>query len=137
MLHAVPFADATTESGTQTLNAQVMASDGSSYQVGSSDTARITILDPPSDNSVAVIDVTRSSAQSSVAEGVTITYTFTRAGGDTTQPLTIDISVSDSGSFLRGDYWDTPPVIPTQVQFRAGITSETLVLTVPDDRRHL
>ena len=102
VLHAVPFADGTAESGTQTLNAQVMPSDDSSYQVGSSDTASITILDPPSDNSIAVIDVTRSSDQSSVAEGETIIYTFTRSGGDTTQPLTIDVGISDPGSFLRG-----------------------------------
>ncbi len=108
LLHAVPFADGTAESGTQTLNAQVMAPGDSSYQVRSSDTASITILDPPSDNSIAVIDVTRSSAQSSVAEGETIIYTFTRSGGDTTQPLTIDIGISDPGSFLRGDYWNTP-----------------------------
>ena len=40
LLHAVPFVDGTTESGTQTLNAQVMAPDDSSYQVGSSDTAK-------------------------------------------------------------------------------------------------
>ena len=137
VLHAVPFADGTTESGTQTLNAQVLASGDSSYQVGSSDTASITILDPPSDNSVAVVNVTRSSGQSSVAEGETIIYTFTRSGGDTTQPLNVDIEISDPGDFLRGDYWDTPPVMPTQVQFGAGSTTQTLDLTVPDDRRHL
>ena len=131
LLHAVPFVDGTTESGTQTLNAQVMASDDSSYQVGSSDTASITILDPPADNSFAVVNVTRSSAQSSVAEGDTIIYTFTRAGGDTTQPLSVDIEVSDPGDFLRGDYWDAPPVMPTQVQFGAGSTTQTLDLTVP------
>ena len=137
LLNAVPFVDGTTESGTQTLNAQVLASGDSSYQVGSANTASITILDPPSDNSVAVINVTRDSNQSSVAEGETITYTFTRAGGDTTQPLTIDIEVSDPSDFLRGDFWDPPPVLPTQIQFGAGSASETLDLTVPDDRRHL
>ena len=137
LVRAVPFVDGTTESGTQTLNAQVMASGDASYQVGSADTASITILDPPTDDSVAVVNVTRSSDQSSVAEGETITYTFTRAGGDTTQPLTVDIEVSDPGDFLRGDFWDTPPMIPTQIQFGAGSTSQTLDLTVPDDRRHL
>ena len=137
LLHAVPFVDGTTESGAHTLNAQVMTPSDASYQVGSADTASITILDPPSDNSVAVVNVTRSSDQSSVAEGATITYTFTRTGGDTTQPLTVDFEVSDPGDFLRGDFWDTPPVIPTQVQFGAGSTSQTLDFTVPDDRRHL
>ncbi len=137
LLSAVPFVDGTTESGIQTLDAQVMASDDSRYQVGSSDTASITILDPPADNSIPVINVTRSSEQSSVTEGDTITYTFTRAGGDTTQPLTVDIEVSDPGGFLRGDFWETPPVMPTQVQFGAGSTTQTLVFTVPDDRRYM
>ena len=137
LLNAVPFVDGNTESGTQTLNAQVLASGDSKYQVGSASTASITILDPPSDNSVTVVNVTRSSDQSSVAEGDTITYTFTRAGGDTTQPLTVGIEVSDPGDFLRGDFWDAPPVLPTQVQFEAGSTSQTLDLTVPDDGRHL
>ena len=137
LLNAVPFADGTTESGTQTLNAQVLASGDSSYQVGTADTASITILDPPSDNSVAVVNVTRSSDQSSVAEGETIIYTFTRTGGDTTQPLSVDIEVADPGDFLRGDFWNAPPVLPTQIQFGAGSTSQTLDLTVPDDRRHL
>ena len=137
LLHAVPFVDGTAESGGQTLNAQVLVSNDSRYQVGSANTASITILDPPTDNSVAFVNVTRSSDQSSVAEGETIIYTFTRAGGDTTQPLSVGIEVSDPGDFLRGDFWDAPPVLPTQIQFGAGSTSQTLNLTVPDDRRHL
>ena len=137
LLHAVPFVDGTAESGAQTLNAQVLVSNDSRYQVGSANTASITILDPPTDNSVAFVNVTRSSDQSSVAEGETIIYTFTRAGGDTTQPLSVGIEVSDPGDFLRGDFWDAPPVLPTQIQFGAGSTSQTLNLTVPDDRRHL
>ena len=52
-------------------------------------------------------------------------------------PCPVDIEVSDPGDFLRGDYWDAPPVMPTQVQFGAGSTTQTLNLTVPDDRRHL
>ena len=136
LLHAIPFTDlSTSESDPHTLNAQVMASDDGKYRVGTQDSASISILERPTDNSIPVIRVQRS--QTSVDEGETTTLTFTRTGGDTTQPLTVDIEVYDPRDFLRGDYWDAPPEIPTQVQFGAGSTSETVDLRVPDDGRDL
>ena len=112
-----------------------MAPDDSSYQVGASNMASIAILDQPTDGSIPVVRVQRG--QNSVTEGETITLTFTRTRGDTTQPLTVDVEVYDPGDFLRGDYWDAPPVILTQVRFGAGSTSEIVTLDVPDDGRDL
>ena len=136
LLHAIPFVDDdNAESTSHTLNAEVLAPDDGSYQVGASNTASIAILDQPSDGSIPVVRVQRG--QTSVNEGDTITLTFTRTGGDTTQPLTVDVEVYDPGDFLRGDYWDAPPVIPTQVQFAENSTSVTVELAVPDDGRDL
>ena len=136
ILRAIPFVDDDdSESTSHTLNAQVMAPDDGSYQVGTQDMASIGILDQPTDGSIPVVRVQRG--KTSVTEGETITLTFTRTGGDTTQPITVDVEVYDPGDFLRGDYWDAPPVIPTQVQFEAGVTSETVELAVPDDGRDL
>ena len=136
LLHAIPFVDSdTSESTPHTLNAQVMAPDDGSYQVGTSNMASIEILDQPTDNSIPVVRVQRG--QTSAKEGETITLTFTRSGGDTTQPLTVDVEVHDPGDLLRGDYWDAPPVIPTQVQFAENSTSVTVELAVPDDGRDL
>ena len=113
-----------------------MAPDDATYQVGDSGyMASVAILDQPTDGSIPVVRVQRG--QQSVTEGETMTLTFTRAGGDTTQPLAVDVEVYDPGDFLRGDYWDPPPVIPTQVVFGAGSTSETVTLDTPDDGRDL
>ena len=136
ILRVIPFVDDDdAESTPHPLNAQVLAPNDASYQVGGSNMASIAILDQPTDGSIPVVRVQRG--QRSVTEGETITLTFTRTGGDTTQPLTVDVEVYDPGDFLRGDFWDTPPVIPTQVQFGAGATSETVTLDVPDDGRDL
>ena len=66
-----------------------------------------------------------------------VTVTFTRTGGDTTQPLTVDIQVDDPDERLRGNHWDPVPSIPTQVTFPANATTQTLTLTFPDDQRDL
>ena len=136
ILRAIAFVDDNdSETTSHTLNAQVMTPDDGSYQVATQDTATIGILDQPTDGSIPIVRVQR--AQSSVTEGETITLTFTRTGGDTTQPLTVDVEVYDPGDFLRGDYWDAPPVIPTQVRFGADSTSETISMDIPDDGRDL
>ena len=40
---------------------------------------------------------------------------------------TVEVSMTLE-TFLRGDYWDAQPEIPTQVRFGAGSTSETVDL---------
>ena len=73
----------------------------------------------------------------SVVEGGSSTITFTRTGGDTTQPLTVNILVDDPDDRLRGNHWDPAPSIPTQVTFPANSTTQTITLTFPDDQRDL
>ena len=136
-LSIVPYVDGTAESGAQTLYAQVLFSDDSSYQLSFLFRAGISILDPPADNSVPVIGVSRHPNYWSVVEGETAVFNFTRTGGDTTQPLTIDIEPQNAEIYLRGDYWDSPPDIPTQVRFEAGVTSVDKEFDVPDDSRRL
>ena len=67
----------------------------------------------------------------------TSTISFTRSGGDTTQELTINVRVDDDNGYLRGNYWDPAPEIPTEVTFAANSTTAAMPLTVPDDQRDL
>ena len=53
---------------------------------------------------------------------------------ETTQPVTVDLEVDDASSVLRGNHWDPPPDLPTQVEFGANETSHTLVITAPEDQ---
>ena len=56
ILHAIPFVDDNdSESTPDTLNAQVMTPDDGSYRVATQDTARIEILDQPTDGSIPVV----------------------------------------------------------------------------------
>ena len=73
----------------------------------------------------------------SIVEGGSATVTFTRTGGDTAQPLTVNIRVDDPDERLRGNHWDAAPVIPTEVTIPANSTTQTITLTFPDDQRDL
>ena len=107
--------------------------DGASrYREGSPNTINVEINDPPSGSTF----VTVSANPDSVVEGGSTTVTVTRTGGDTAQPLTVNIHVEDHGR-LRGNQWDPPPAIPTQVTIPANSTTQTLTLTAPDDQRDL
>ena len=57
--------------------------------------------------------------------------------GETSDPLTVGVRIDDPQGALRGNHWDPPPVHPTQVEFAAGSTTESLYLLVPDDQRYL
>ena len=126
-----PYVDNEVEAADQ-LHAEVQQT-GSRYSEGSPYTAIVDIEDPPSGSAL----VSLSGTPTSMAEGESATFTFTRTGGDTTQPLTVDIRVDDPMGFLRGNHWDEEPDIPTQVVFSANSTSETITLTAPDDQRDL
>ena len=69
-----------------------------------------------------------------VTEGNDAVLRLTRYG-DTTQPLTVDILVDDPDGYLRGNHWDPPPDLPTQVTFRANQSGKNLRIPVPDDHR--
>ena len=105
----------------------------SRYTEGSPNQFYVDITDPPSNSTL----VTVAANPTSVVEGGSSTVTFTRIGGDTAQPLTVNILVDDPDDRLRGNHWDTAPVIPTQITFPANSTTQTLTLTFPDDQRDL
>ena len=57
--------------------------------------------------------------------------------GETSEPLSVGVKIEDPQGVLRGNHWDPPPLLPTQVEFAAGSASETLLIPVPDDQRHV
>ena len=126
------------ESTAQTLLAQIQTAANSEYSVGSPDTASTAVTDVNGDLSDAAT-ITIDSPQTSPQEGSgnNVNFRFTRSGGGTTQPLTIDIRVEDPDGALRGNHWDTPPDMPTQVEFASNETTKNLRIPLPDDRRDL
>ena len=91
------------------LNALVSPEEGSPYRSGD-----------PSQASVAITDVARvvtiAADQTTLTEGDTATFTLTRTG-PTTKAVVVNISVTDPGSFLRGNHWRPDPVLPTEATF--------------------
>ena len=103
---------------------------GSGYETGNPDRDDVTIGDPPSGTPVIGI----SSNSSTVAEGGNAGFTITRSG-DTSSNLTVDLTYDDPHGLLRGNHWDPPPSLPTDVTMPAGTGSFNLTLPVPDDLR--
>ena len=104
---------------------------GGNYVVGSPGTAAVPVYDVQQ-APAGFSRVTISADQASVTEGGTAGFTLTR-DGDTADPLTVGIRVKDPDNRLRGNHWDPPPELPTQVEFAANETSQTLSLC--DSRR--
>ena len=132
-----PYVDGAAETGADRLIADILnisQVDGANrYSEGSPNQYYVDISDPPSNGTL----VTVAANPDSVVEGGSSTITLTRTGGDTTQPLTVNILVDDPDDRLRGNHWDPAPSIPTQVTFPANSTTQTLALTFPDDQRDL
>ena len=132
-----PYVDGEAEAGVDQLIADILSisqiNGANRYREGSPNTINVEINDPPSGSTF----VTVAANPTSVVEGGSTTVTFTRTGGDTTQPLTVNIQVDDPDNRLRGNHWDPAPSIPTQVTFPANSTTQTLTLTFPDDQRDL
>ena len=131
-----PYVDGVTEASDR-LDANILSIgevDGADrYIEGSPSEYYVDITDPPSGSASVTVDANPTS----VVEGGSTTVTFTRTGGDTTQPLTVNIRVDDPDDRLRGNHWDSAPAIPTEVTFPANSTTHTLTLTFPDDQRDL
>ena len=125
--------DGVAEPGTDELEASIRPISNSRYSRGIPYEATVEIDDPPSGSALVSLTATPSS----IAEGESATFTLTHTGGDTAQPLTVDIRVDDPQDFLRGNHWDPAPDIPTQVEFAANALTQTLTLTTPDDQRDL
>ena len=134
-LSVLSYVDEWQDVGDLELMAEVQPSPDDSYQVGDQPTATVEVVDvqgnvPPA----GLTAIGLSSDQTFVAEGGTATFTVHRYG-ETTQPLAVGIRVEDPKDLFRGNHWDPPPQLPTQVEFAVGSTSETLSIPVPDDRR--
>ncbi len=132
-----PYVDGVAETGADQLIADILSIsqvDGAiRYTEGLPNMIDVEINDPPSNSTL----VTVAANPDSVVEGGSTTVTFTRTGGDATQPLTVNILIDDPDDRLRGNHWDPAPAIPTQVTFPANSTTQTLTLTFPDDQRDL
>ena len=126
------YVDGVDESGTDALKARI-TTPGAGYVTGTPHEVDVEINDPPRGS--ALITLARN--QSSITEGQTATFTLTRAGGDMTQELTVDLRVGDNGDHLRGNHWDAAPDIPTEATFAANLTTATVSLSAPDDDRDL
>ena len=127
------YVDTDTEPGADRLRARITTVTGGDYQRETGDFIALEINDPPGTSAAVTIAVDNTG----INEGQTATFTFTRTGGDTAQPLTVNIRVDDNHGFLRGNHWDPAPEIPTEIVFAANETSKTLELTALEDQRDL
>ena len=132
-----PFVDGVEETGADQLIADIFSIsqvDGAvRYTEGLPNNIEVEIDDPPSGATLVAVAATPAS----ITEGGSSTVTFTRTGGDTVQPLTVNIRVDDPDARLRGNHWDTAPAIPTEVTIPANSTTQTITLNFPDDQRDL
>ena len=71
-----------------------------------------------------------------ITEGEAATFTLTRRG-DTSEALTVGISVEDPGKFMRGNHLWADPQPPATVEFAAGSDTATLTLLTMDDWRDI
>ena len=111
------------------LNALVSPEEDSPYRSGDPSQASVAITD-------VARDVTIAADQTTVTEGDTATFTLTRTG-PTTKAVVVNISVTDPGSFLRGNHWRPDPVLPTEVTFDVGSSTATISLSTKDDLRDI
>ena len=138
-LSVLSYIDARLDAGVLELKAQVLSSTDDSYQVGIQDTATVEVLDlqgtvPPT----GLTAIGLRSGQASVTEGWLAPLTFrVERYGETSEPLSVGVMIEDPQGVLRGNHRDPPPLLPTQVEFAAGSASETLLIPVPDDQRHV
>ena len=132
-----PYVDGAAETGADQLIADIISisqvEGANRYTEGLPNQIDVEIDDPPSGSAI----VTVAANPTSIVEGGSTTVTFSRTGGDTAQPLTVDILVDDPDDRLRGNHWDPAPAIPTEVTFPANSTTHSLTLTFPDDQRDL
>ena len=138
-LSVLSYIDARLDAGVLELKAQVLPSTDGSHQVGIQDTATVEVLDlqgtvPPT----GLTAIGLWSGQASVTEGWLAPLTFrVERYGETSEPLSVGVMIEDPQGVLRGNHWDPPPLLPTQVEFAAGSASETLLISVPDDQRQV
>ena len=111
------------------LNALISPEEGSPYRNGDPGQASVGITD------VARV-VTIAAGQTTVTEGDTATFTLTRTE-PTTKAVVVNVSVTDPGSFLRGNHWRPDPVLPTEATFEVASSTATISLQTKDDLRDI
>ena len=79
------------------------------------------------DNDI-LAEVNIAADPTAVSEGETAAFTLTRVGGNLTAPLTVPVSVTESGAFLADE-------IPTEATFAANAATATLLVATDDDGR--
>ena len=80
--------------------------------------------------------VTIAADAAGITEGEAAIFTLTRRG-DTSEALTVGISVEDPGKFMRGNHTWADPQPPATVEFAAGSETATLTLLTKDDWRDI
>ena len=115
---AVPIVDDKNDEHDSVVTVSVSARSG--YTVGTSGSASATITD----NDQTKIRVHADAGK--VTEGSSVGFTFTRSGTVLEQPLTVSVTVTESGSRLQG-------VAPTAVTFAANNASATISLPTLND----
>ena len=80
--------------------------------------------------------VTIAADAAGITEGEAAAFTLTRRG-DTSEALTVGISVEDPGKFMRGNHTWADPQPPATVEFAAGSETATLTLLTKDDWRDI
>jgi len=115
---AVPIADDQNDEHDSVVTVSVSARSG--YTVGTSGSASATITD----NDQTKIRVHADAGK--VTEGSSVGFTFTRSGTVLEQPLTVSVTVTESGSRLQG-------AAPTTVTFAANSPSATMSLPTLND----
>ncbi len=97
------------------------------YAIGNPSAATVTIVDTPA----PVITLTATDA--SAAEGSdTGIYTFTRTGGNISQPLAVLYTASGTAT-LNTDYTLAGPDFNGQITFAGGAATKTVTLTAAQD----
>ena len=98
-----------------------MVATGTGYDVGTAASASVSV----NDNDGAAEPTVTISAGGGVTEGTSATFTVT-ASVMPSSNLTVNVSVTDNGSFISG-------VAPTTVTINPGSTSATLTVATDDD----
>ena len=99
-------------------------------------------LDPDAASATIVVEdpqiplVAVTADQTSIDEGLAAGFTLQRTR-NTIDSLVVNLSVSDPGSFLRGNHWEPKPMVPATATFEAGEATAGVTLQTRDDWRDI
>lgn len=116
------------------IRAEVQSSPDNSYNVGTPSLAAITVLSYYDDTTSPVVNIEGFPPLITEGGGQDVQFQIRRTR-DTSQDTTVLLRVEDPGNRLRGNHWDEPPELPTEITVPAGQTLATLTIPLPDDHR--